>query len=500
MVKIKMLIKQTVRIILLILILPLLFAITTTAAISELEIIPKNPVPGDDINIFGVASPNQEITITSSFHDIRPVSAGKYRYDLNDIEVPLKPNRFSVASMNVKNLRVGVRTEIWITKGINASEGVATISFDDVPHGNYDIKIFGDALNGTSTVEIDVTALAKIKADSDGNFKTRIGTKGFPTGEYTITAAAPDGASKTITVFSDEEPTSALTSTSMPPTITPTKTPRITPITTPVVLTLAPSVTIAGVTELNVTPQVVVPGETLSISGETSPNEEIWIDSSFELSLPISDGRYSAEFLGISFIEGEKKFSARAENIQNIQMSLSPFTATCNGETIEVSTNILGATIPLIEKPLEITNGTVTLSFSFPMKISGFDIDIPPGKKDIKISGDAIDDASTVNLKVATSIKVIADPNGDFILDIHTAGVPFGEFLITAMGLEKTVQIVRTKPTPGPEESPSVSQTPRPSPTPSPSQYQILGFVIVFAILLAIAYLVLRHKRNFLKK
>ncbi len=493
-----MLIKQTVRILLLILILililTLLFAITTTAAISELEIIPKNPVPGDEIIISGVASPNQEITITSSFYDIRQVSAGKYRYDLNDIEVPLKPNRFSVASMNVKNLRVGVRTEIWITKSINASEGVATISFDDVPHGNYDIKIFGDATNGASTVEIDVTALTEIKADSDGNFKTRIGTKGFPTGEYTITAAAPDGASKTITVFSDEEAstpmpasTSALTSTNMSP-----KTTQI----IPVVPTLAPSVTIAGVTELTVNPQVVVPGEMLSISGETSPNEEIWIDSSFELSIPISDGRYSEEFLGISFIEGEKKFSTRAENIKNIQMSLSPFTATCNGETIEVSTNILGATIPLIERPLEITNGTVTLSFSFPMKISGFDIDIPPGKKDIKISGDAADDASSVNLKVVSSIKVIADPNGDFIFDINTAGVPFGEFLITAKGLEKTVQIVRTKPTPGPEESPAVSQTPRPSPTPSPSQYRILGFVIVFAILLAIAYLVLRHKRN----
>jgi hypothetical protein len=153
---------------------------------------------------------------------------------------------------------------------------VATISFDDVPHGNYDIKIFGDALNEASTVEIDVTALAKIKADSDGNFKTRIGTKGFPTGEYTITAAAPDGASKTITVFSEEEEastpmpasTSALTSTSMHPKTTPKVTPTIIPTiiptvtltTTPVAPTPAPSVTIAGVTELTVKPQVVVRG------------------------------------------------------------------------------------------------------------------------------------------------------------------------------------------------------------------------------------------------
>jgi hypothetical protein len=226
------------------------------------------------------------------------------------------------------------------------------------------------------------------------------------------------------------------------------------------------SVTIAGasVTELNVPPHVVQ-GDTLSISGKTLPNEAVWLDSSFEISLPVSDGRYSEAFRGINFIAGEKKISARAENIKNIQMDVSPFTATCNGETVKVT---MWPGIPVIETPLKITNGIVTLSFSFPMKISGFVVDIPPGKKDIKISGDATDGASSVNLEIATSIKVTANSNGDFLLDIDTEGVPEGEFLITTGGIERTVQIVLTEPTPTfIQRSPAITSTPTPIITPT---------------------------------
>ena len=242
-----MLIKQVVCITILILILSLLFSTTASAAILELEIAPKNPEPGDEITISGVASPNQKITIASSFKDTIQVSAGKYRYDLKDIEIPSKPNRFAVTTKNVKNLRVGVKILIWITKSFPASGGVATLSLGDIPPGNYDIKIFGDAANGASTVDLHVTASVKTRADTNGNFKAKIGTKGLPPGTYTITAKAPDGASKTICVFAGEQPseseseptptptpppTSTLIRTSTP-TITPTPTLTPTPILTP---------------------------------------------------------------------------------------------------------------------------------------------------------------------------------------------------------------------------------------------------------------------------
>ena len=201
------------------------------------------------------------------------VSAGKYKYDLKDIEIPSKPNRFTVTTKNVKNLRVGVKILIWITKSFPASGGVATLSLGDVPPGNYDIKIFGDAVNGASTVDLHVTASMKTKADSNGNFKAKIGTKGLPPGIYTISAKAPDGASKTISVFAGEQPAeseseptptptptpsliSTPTRTTMP-TIAPTITPIITP--TPIIIPLqnrtpAPSATTTPIIPVTITP------------------------------------------------------------------------------------------------------------------------------------------------------------------------------------------------------------------------------------------------------
>jgi hypothetical protein len=88
----------------------------------------------------------------------------------------------------------------------------------------------------------------------------------------------------------------------------------------------------------------------------------------------------------------------------------------------------------------------------------GVEIDIY-GKKDVKVYGEAADGATSVNLNVATSIKVIADSNGDFSLEIDTEGIPEGEFVITVGGLEKTVYLGVPEPTP----------TPSPSPTPTPT-------------------------------
>ena len=186
------------------------------------------------------------------------------------------------------------------------------------------------------------------------------------------------------------------------------------------------TLTSADVTELNV-PSEVVQGETLSVSGKAAANEVVWIGSSFELSLPVSDGKYCREFIGIHFPAGEKVFSVTAENVKNIRISL----CCVWGQTIE---------FPL-EGPLNATDGTATISISFPVTWEGTTIDIY-GKKDVKVYGDAADDAISVNLKVATSKKVIADPNGDFALDINTEGVPLGEFLITAGGIEKIVRVV----------------------------------------------------------
>lgn len=231
----------------------------------------------------------------------------------------------------------------------------------------------------------------------------------------------------------------------------------------------------AAVTELNVNPEVINhPGDVITVSGKASPNEEVWLSSSFELSLPISDGKYSREFVGIHFPEGEKEFSVRAENVKTLQVSvpdaIAGMTATfiCDGETIKVTASKGFLSITIREEPLKRENDVIAFSFSLPIaSLGGRDI---AGEKDVKIEGDAADGATSVDLKVATSIKVSADSNGDFLLDINTEGVPEGVFLISAGEKEKTVYIgVTPTPTPSPTPSPSPSPSPTPSITPSPS-------------------------------
>ena len=211
------------------------------------------------------------------------------------------------------------------------------------------------------------------------------------------------------------------------------------------------TITGADVTELNVNPEVVIQGENVSISGRASPNEAVWINSSSVISLPVSDGKYSREFNGIHFPAGEKAFSVTAEKIKNIRIALSPVF----GQTVEYP----------LEGPKKATDGTATISILFPVTWENIIINIE-GRKNVKIYGAAADDANSVNLKVGMSIKVTADSNGDFELDINTGGVPLGEFLITAGGIERTVQIVLTEPTSIPTSPPSPSPTPSPTPTP----------------------------------
>ena len=341
-------------------------------------------------------------------------------------------------------------------------------------------------------------------------------------------------------------------------------------------------ITCAEITELNVEPEVVAPGETISITGKAEANEPVWLSSSFELPLDVDEGKYSREFIGIDFPAGEKRFSVRAENIKNIQVSLSPVdwpvtkvTITCSGQTMTfTAVTVFGKkaiTHPLEESidETEIAMFSISLPTTIDIKIGTITLDIQ-GKKNVKVEGDAAEGATSVDLKISTSIKVNADSNGDFSLDLDTEGVPEGIFWITAGEEEETVYIgVTPTPTPSPSPSPSptptptstssnggdgnsapdttlsptpspsptrspspsptstatpattaasapvtptatttsipsptpspVTPTPSPSPSPTPSQRWIIpGFDAVFAIagLLAVAYLVLRKRRE----
>lgn len=164
-----------------------------------------NPGPGEEIAISGIADPNEEVRLHSSFQMDLPVTGGKYEYETS-VEIPQKPNRFTVTARNVKDLSAGVKMVIWITKRFEASGGVATVSQSDVPPGRYALKMFGEASPGATVVPVKVEAETAVLADSKGKYSLAIDTSGIPAGDYRIEG---DGDSKTIRIGS---PAAAATS------------------------------------------------------------------------------------------------------------------------------------------------------------------------------------------------------------------------------------------------------------------------------------------------
>jgi hypothetical protein len=128
-----------------------------------------------------------------------PVTAGKYEYETT-VEIPEKPNRFSVAARNVEDFNAGVKLGIWITKSFKAEGGTARITQRDVPPGRYNLKMFGTALPGSTEIPVTVEALTQVKADSTGEYNLAIDTSGIPAGEYRIAGA---GDSKIIRLGGD---------------------------------------------------------------------------------------------------------------------------------------------------------------------------------------------------------------------------------------------------------------------------------------------------------
>lgn len=167
-----------------------------------------------------------ELLLTFQIKDTIPVLDGRYSYDVVDINIPpistpfkviclpslggriydlpnvtmtAKPNNFSVGAEKVKNLNIGLkklqgeRTRIWFTTQIEASEnGTAITESDLISPGPYHAKIFGDAAENATQVNLTMTMVKKIIVD--GRFDLGINTTGFSAGEYAIEAKALNGS------------------------------------------------------------------------------------------------------------------------------------------------------------------------------------------------------------------------------------------------------------------------------------------------------------------
>jgi LEA14-like dessication related protein len=181
-----------------VLILVLLTISPAAAAVSSWDLSPEKPVLGDTLRIKGSASPEEEIEIRVTFEQEAPVSGGEYEYILEGVKIPDGfKNRFTVQASGARDLNVRVKMLIWVTKSSEASGDTATVTQSSVPPGTYQIKMDGDARGGTSTVDLKITAVQQINADSNGDFSYFYNTKAVPPGDFEISVG---GVKKKVTL------------------------------------------------------------------------------------------------------------------------------------------------------------------------------------------------------------------------------------------------------------------------------------------------------------
>lgn len=159
-------------------------------------------------DIVGIHVPPISSTFSVSFPPITKSLSG-YAYDTDGIYIPNMPNNFTVSAAGVKNLNIGLKkqqgsyensnniytdkyTRTWISTRAEAdNHDLATIESYLISPGIYQVKIFGDAVENVTQVNLTMTLVKKVIVN--GPFNLSINTTGFPSGNYSITAKALDG-------------------------------------------------------------------------------------------------------------------------------------------------------------------------------------------------------------------------------------------------------------------------------------------------------------------
>lgn len=169
---------------------------------------------------------NGNLLVTLSIKTTVPTFSGRYMYDIVGLNmppistpvevtstlatgynlsvpgvfIPGKPNNFTITASRVKNINVGVMKlqgemqRIWVSSMYEADDSGVAIAENDLisPRGSYNVKIFGDAAENETEVDL-MMSVEKILI-VNGPFNLLINTTGFPDGSYSVNARALNGS------------------------------------------------------------------------------------------------------------------------------------------------------------------------------------------------------------------------------------------------------------------------------------------------------------------
>jgi hypothetical protein len=182
-------------------------------------------------------------------------------------------------------------------------------------------------------------------------------------------------------------------------------------------IAIALNITLAGVLPACAF-EATLSGSTVSVTGTTSPGEQISLRSSFTMNLLVSGGQYEYE-TRVEIPPEPNRFSVTARNVKDFNAGVK-----------------MGI---WITKRFQANGGTASISHA----------NVPAGSYDLKMFGEALPGSNTVPVDVVAETQVKADAGGKYNLDIDTSGVPAGEYKIEAAGETRTIQIGGSSPDAG---------------------------------------------------
>lgn len=178
-----------------------------------------------------------------------------------------------------------------------------------------------------------------------------------------------------------------------------------------VIFVLIPSAG-ATVTDLQISPENPVVGDTITISGTESSASEINAIASFKKVVSPSSGQYEYLVGSVEIPKGSKSFAVTAVGVEDLYVNVK-----------------LYGYIPLtIGK--DASSGTATILQS----------NVPSGTHKIKIFG-LTETVSYVSLKITATQGIDVDPDGHFEYRYSTGSIPVGDFNLNVGGSTKTITL-----------------------------------------------------------
>jgi|GEM_PF-5616562 len=158
----------------------------------------------------------------------------------------------------------------------------------------------------------------------------------------------------------------------------------------------------------SISPENPSPGDTVTITGKASPNEEISAKVSFNKVQTVSDGMYEYHIGKVTVPDGHFKLTAKG--VDNLDISAKR-----------------GITLKVPDKFIQKDGNVATFGTS----------KIPPGIYDIKLSGSSL--GEQVDFSFDAQVSTTADSDGTFELEYTTNNMPEGEFNLVINGVSRTI-------------------------------------------------------------